>query len=490
MENYRKQKRILVTGATGYIGGRLFPRLVDIGYTVRCMAREPAHIRRGDHPVEIVKGDVLDPDSVRQALDGIDVAYYLIHSMGSSGHFESADAEAARIFGGAAKAAGVQHIIYLGGLADESTPLSAHLHSRHEVGRILRESGVPTSEFRASIIIGSGSLSFEMIRALVERLPFMITPRWVETLAQPIAIQDILAFLIAAADTTPDHSAVYEIGGSDRVSYRDLMMAYAEERGLKRRMIAVPVLSPRLSSLWLGLVTPLYARVGRKLVDSLKHPTVCQNDKALTAFTIKPKGYREAIRDALRNEDSDYLETRWTDAVSSAGAPRTWAGIRLGNRVLDTRRIQVPLPPEQVFKPIQKIGGSNGWYYANFLWKLRGAIDLAVGGPGMKRGRRDPEKLFAGDVLDCWRVEDIQPPHRLLLRAEMKLPGRAWLEYRVDGDNTTTTITQTASFDPLGLSGILYWYSIYPLHELIFAGMLKALAKKAVNGSIKRTHED
>jgi len=473
---------ILVTGATGYIGGRLFPRLTALGYLVRCMAREPSHVRRQNTGVEVVKADIRNPDEVQAALHGVHTAYYLIHSMGSAGNFEHADAEAAAIFGAAAKAEGVKHIIYLGGLGDEQTELSPHLKSRHEVGRILQSFDVPVTEFRASIIIGSGSLSFEMIRALVERLPFMITPRWVDTKAQPIAIQDVLNYLLQAAGQPTTQSRIFEIGGNDQVSYRDLMMAYAEARGLKRTLISVPVLSPRLSSLWLGLVTPLYARVGRKLVDSLKYPTICHHTEALTEFTIQPMGYRDAIREALRNEDQVCAETRWSDSLSAVGTPRTWAGLRFGNRLVDTRRVNIPLPPERAFVPIQRIGGDNGWYYANTLWQLRGAIDLLFGGPGMRRGRRDPVDLKVGDTLDCWRVEAIDAPGRLRLKAEMKLPGRAWLEFMVEGDSKGSTITQTASFDPLGLPGILYWYSVYPLHELIFSGMLKSIARSVIAG--------
>lgn len=472
--------RILVTGATGYIGGRLYPRLLDAGYTVRCMAREPSHLAHVQNRVEVVKGNVLDPDSVRNALRDVHTAYYLIHSMGSTGSFEKEDAQAARLFGTAAREAGVQHIIYLGGLGDESSKLSAHLHSRHEVGEILRSSGVRVTEFRASIIIGSGSLSFEMIRALVERLPFMITPKWVSVEAQPIGIQDVLAYLVQSAARVPERSPVYEIGGADQVAYRELMMAYAEARGLRRRLIAVPALTPRLSSLWLGLVTPLYARVGRKLVDSLKYPTICKDTSALRDFDIRPIGYRQAIHDAIGNEDAAFAETRWSDAISSSGAHKTWAGLRFGNRLVDTRQIEIDVPPEKAFVPIEAIGGKNGWYYANFLWQLRGALDLLVGGPGMRRGRRDPDHLRVGDTLDCWRVEAVESPRRLLLSAEMKLPGRAWLEFVVKPAGSGSMITQTASFDPVGLPGILYWYSIYILHEFVFAGMIRAIGKRAM----------
>lgn len=481
------RQTILVTGATGYIGGRLYPRLANMNVSVRCMARDPSHVRQTAAPVEVVKADMASEDQLKAALHGVHTAYYLIHSMGSTGDFAREDAEAAERFGRLAREAGVQHIIYLGGLGNEDDHLSAHLHSRHEVGTILRASGVPVTEFRASIIIGSGSLSFEMIRALVERLPFMITPKWVDTMAQPISIQDVLTYLLMAAERSPSSSRIYEIGGTDQVSYRDLMFAYATQRGLKRRMLSVPILTPRLSSLWLGLVTPLYARVGRKLVDSMKHPTICRDTSALREFPFTPMGYRAAIETALRNEDQLCAETRWADAVSSIGIPQTWAGARFGNRLVDTRRLSVPVSPEQAFAPICRIGGKTGWYYANALWSLRGGIDRIFGGPGMRRGRRDPHQVYAGEPLDCWRVEAIDTPHRLLLRAEMKLPGRAWLEFRVEGDAKGSTIIQTASFDPLGLPGILYWYSVYPLHEIIFAGMLREIGRAAMKDLVRHT---
>lgn len=480
MPSASSSRHILVTGATGYIGGRLFPILNAAGYRVRCMAREPSHVRCDHAAIDVVRGDVLDRASLDRALNDIDTAFYLVHSMGSTGSFEEEDARAATQFGEAARAAGVRHIIYLGGLADPSHELSAHLRSRLEVGALLRAAGVPVTEFQASIIIGSGSLSFEMIRALVERLPFMITPRWVATLAQPIAIRDVLDYLVKAVDQPPPRSVVYQIGGADQVSYRDLMIAYAEARGLRRHLVAVPVLSPRLSSLWLGLVTPLYARVGRKLVDSLRHPTICRDQSAVAAFDVRPLGYRAAIQEALRNEDRAFAETRWSDALSSSGAVKTPAGLRYGNRLIDRRQCMVPCPPDQAFRPIRRIGGERGWYYANALWTIRGGLDRLVGGPGMRRGRRDPEHLHDGDIVDCWRVETIEEPHRLRLRAEMKLPGRAWLEFTVTPAPQGSTITQTAMFDPVGLPGILYWYSIYPLHEVIFAGMLRAIARRAM----------
>lgn len=455
---------VLLTGATGYVGGRLLRALEERAVPVRCLARRPAHVQRTT--AEVVGGDVLDPASLAQAMTGVRTAYYLVHSMGSAGDFERQDRQAAENFGQAARAAGVERIIYLGGLGEDRAGLSPHLRSRHEVGERLRASGVPVTELRASIIIGAGSLSFEMIRALVERLPVMITPRWVNVPAQPIAIEDVVAYLVAAPAAAP---GIYEIGGPDVVSYGDLMREYARQRGLRRVMIPVPVLTPYLSSLWLGLVTPVFARIGRKLIDSIRHPTVVRDEAARRVFAIEPVGVREAIARALRNEDT---RTHWSDA---AGAPRSWGGVRFGNRLVDCRSAEVPVLPAEAFAPIQRIGGTTGWYYANGLWRLRGWLDLLVGGVGMRRGRRDPERLRVGDVVDCWRVEAIESSRRLRLVAEMKLPGRAWLEFLVEPVGAGARITQTAVFDPVGLSGLLYWYAVWPLHELVFRGMLRGI---------------
>ncbi|MCX6923458.1 MAG: SDR family oxidoreductase [Verrucomicrobia bacterium] len=474
-------KRILVTGATGYIGGRLLPLLTADGWRVRCLARQPENLLPRVPPgVEVERGDLLEADSLRSALTGVEAAYYLVHSMGATGNFEQQDRQAARNFGAAARGAGIKRIIYLGGLAEEGQQLSAHLRSRHEVGKTLRESGVPVVEFRASIIIGSGSLSFEMIRALVERLPVMVMPRWVRVTAQPIAIDDVLAYLRGAlAVETGNRSLTIEIGGPDRVSYGDLMREYACQRGLRRLMIPVPLLTPRLSSLWLGLVTPLYARVGRKLVDSLRHPTIVCDNSGQRLFSIRPIGVREAIARALRNEDSGFAQTRWSDAWSAAGASRQWGGTRFGSRLVDSRSVRVGASTSQVFATVESLGGAAGWPYANWLWTLRGWLDLLVGGVGMRRGRRDPNHLTVGDTVDCWRVELIKPGQRLRLAAEMKLPGRAWLDFEIEPDGDGARLRQTALFDPVGLWGLAYWYGVWPLHQIVFAGMLRAIATAA-----------
>ena len=471
---------ILLTGASGYVGGRLLKTLEAEEYPVRCLARRPEFLRgRVARGTEVVAGDVLDADSLNIAMDGVHAAYYLVHSMGAAHGFEATDRLAAERFGAAARSRGVQRIIYLGGLGDASVGLSPHLRSRHEVGGILRQSGVSVIEFRASIIIGSGSLSFEMIRALVERLPIMITPRWVAVRAQPIAVGDVLQYLRAALDVPIQGNPVFEIGGPDQLSYGELMREYARQRGLRRLMIPVPVLTPRLSSLWLGLVTPLYARIGRKLIDSICHATVVQDDSASRAFAVRPVGVQEAIAAALRHEDRQYAETRWSDALSSSGLTRQWGGVRFGNRLIDSRTARVAAPPSAAFLPIRRIGGTTGWYYANLLWRMRGWLDVLSGGVGMRRGRRDADELQTGDPVDCWRVEIYEPGHLLRLAAEMKMPGRAWLEFEVTGDDGGSLIRQTAVFDPVGFAGLIYWYAVYPLHQLVFAGTLRAIAHAA-----------
>jgi len=470
---------VLLTGATGYVGGRLLHVLERGGVPVRCVVRDPGRLAsRVAESTEVVAGDALDAASLVPALRGVDTAYYLIHSMGVPGDFERLDRRAAENFASAAGRAGVRRIIYLGGLGS-GAELSSHLRSRQEVGRILRSSGVPTVELRASIVIGSGSLSFEMVRALVEKLPVMVTPKWVDQPAQPIAIEDLVAYLDEARTLPIDSGVVYEIGGADRVSYRDIMLEYARQRGLRRRMLRVPVLTPRLSSLWLGLVTPVYARVGRKLLDGVRNPTVVEDDRARRDFRVRPRGISEAIARALENEDRRCAETRWSDAVSSGRAGPPDEAALASSRIVDTRARSVPVAPELAFAPIRRIGGDVGWYWGDPLWRLRGFIDLLIGGVGMRRGRRDPESLAAGEPLDFWRVEAFEPPTLLRLRAEMKLPGRAWLQFEVSPDGDGSRIRQTAIFDPAGFGGRLYWYALLPIHRPIFDRMLARIAAAA-----------
>ncbi len=474
------ERLLLVTGASGYVGGRLLRALVQRGERVRCLARRPDDLRaRVPDGVEVVGGDVLDAASLAAALAGVDAAYYLVHGMGARRDFQADDRRGARHFAAAARAAGVRRVVYLGGLGT-ATNLSPHLASRQEVGRILRGSGVETLELRASIILGSGSLSFEMLRALVERLPVLITPRWVRQLTQPIAIEDVISYLAAAPDAPLAGSEIVEIGGPDRVTYRDLMREHAAQRGLRRLIIGVPVLTPWLSSLWLGLVTPVYARVGRKLIDSLRNETVVTSARADALFPdVRPRGVREALARARANEDREFAETRWTDARSSVGPMRRWGGTASGSRLVDSRALAVGVPAAASFAAIARIGGDVGWYYANWLWRLRGLLDLLAGGAGMRRGRRDPGALFPGDPLDFWRVEAVERDRLLRLRAEMKVPGRAWLQFEVVGAGDGSVIRQTAIFEPRGLAGLLYWYALYPLHGLIFAGMLRGIARAA-----------
>jgi uncharacterized protein YbjT (DUF2867 family) len=431
---------------------------------------------------EVMAGDATDPADLARACAGVDVAYWLVHSMESGVDFERADRLAAERFAAAARDAGVRRIVYLGGLGADDDRLSAHLRSRHEVGAILRAAGLDVVEFRASIIVGAGSFSFDLVRTLVERLPVMICPAWLATPTQPIAIGDVVAYLAAALDLPPGGARIFEIGGPDKVSYGAIMREYARQRGLVRLMIPVPVLTPRLSSLWLKLVTPRYSKVGRKLIDGLKNPTVVTNDSALREFAIRPRNLATAVRDAMQSEDREFAGLRWADVADAEDLPQRYGGTPQGTRLVDHRHAVVAVAPERAFAAIERIGGRNGWYACNWLWSLRGWMDRAIGGPGMSRGRRDPDRLRVGEPLDCWRVEACEPPRRLRLAAEMKLPGRGWLEFEVVPRDGDVTIHQTAVFDPRGLGGLAYWYAIWPLHELIFRRMLAGIVRRAVRG--------
>lgn len=474
--------RVLIAGASGYVGGRLLAALEQRALPLRVLARRPS-VFTGivADTTEVVRGDCLEPDSLEAALEGIETAYYLVHSLGAGSQFETLDRRAAQNFAAAARRRGVRRIIYLGGLGRHDQTLSPHLQSRQETGALLRESGALVIELRASIVIGSGSLSFDMVRALAERLPVMICPKWLKVECQPIAIEDVVAYLVESLSLSIEDSATFEIGGRDRVAYLDVLKEYSSQRGLRRYYISVPVLSPRLSSLWLGLVTPLYARVGRHLVESLEHATVVTDDSARRAFSIDPRGLAEAMKRAMTLEDAEVAATRWSDALSaSALRPDPPAAVRAGVRIVDSRARIVAAPVAEVFAPIRRIGGASGWYYATWLWKIRGALDVLVGGVGMRRGRRDAEHLRPGDVLDWWRVEAVEPNRLLRLSAEMKVPGRAWLQFEVTPlDNGRSKLRQTAIFDPSGVWGRAYWYALLPLHLLIFDGMLAAIAKRA-----------
>jgi uncharacterized protein YbjT (DUF2867 family) len=409
-----------------------------------------------------VQGDCLNPASLGPALAGVHTAYYLVHSMGATKDFAVLDREAAREFGRAAREAGVRRIIYLGGLGEPSDELSAHLKSRQETVDILSQSGVPVVEFRASVVIGSGSLSFEMVRALVERLPVLICPKWVAVATQPIGIEDLIAYLVAALDLPEDRAGIFPIGGPDVVSYGDIMREYARQRGLRR---------------W------------------FKNPTIVSDDSALRAFPIRPRSLHEAIARAASLEDGEQAAARWSDALSSGGVrPAGWGGARLGTRIVDSRAVTVEAPPAAAFTPVRRIGGAQGWYCGNALWQLRGFLDLLVGGIGMRRGGRDPEVPHPGDALDFWRVEAYEPDRLLRLAAEMKIPGRAWLQFEVTPQaGGGSEIRQTAIFDPAGLAGLFYWYALYPLHAVIFRGMLAGIAAMASSGGARTprniTHE-
>lgn len=442
---------ILLTGATGYIGGLLLPRLVDAGHRVRCLVRRPAALADKAHGcAEVIGGDVLDREVLQRALDGVDTAYYLVHALHTKGSYAAEDREAAERFGAAARAAGVGRIVYLGGLGSGEN-LSEHLASRQEVGQILRRSGVPTVELRASIVIGAGSTSFEMVRALVERLPVMVIPRWVRTPAQPIAVDDVLSYLVSALRIPLEASRVFEIGGADRVSYLGIMREYARQRGLRRLFLPVPVLTPGLSSLWLKLVTPLFARVGRRLIEGVRNPTEAHDEHARRLFGITPLGLTEAVARAM--PESSLVKVERREAV-------------------------LPLSPAAAFAPVENIGGRRGWYFADWLWWLRGLLDRLVGGPGLRRRQR-AEVLQPGALVDFWRVEEYAPNRFLRLRAEMKLPGEARLAFEARPEEDRTRLVQIATFDPLGILGRLYWFLLLPVHRLIFWGMLRAIARKA-----------
>ena len=482
----------LVTGATGYIGGRLVPELLAAGHRVRCLARSPERLR--DHPwagrVDVVRGDVTDAASVADALAGVDVAYYLVHALGSGRDFQDADRRAARVFADCAREAGVRRIVYLGGLTPAGVPerdLSPHLRSRAEVGRILLESGVPTTVLRAAVVLGSGSASFEMLRYLTERLPVMITPSWVHTRIQPVAVRDVLRALVGSAGMPSEVNRTFDIGGPDVLTYRDMMVRYAAVAGLpRRRILPVPVLTPGLSSHWVGLVTPVPAAIARPLTESLRHEVVCREHDIVRYVPDPPGhpiGFDDAVRLALRRVRDAQVTTRWSSA-SVPGAPSDplptdpdWAG---GSLYTDCRERTVDASPEALWQVIEGIGGDNGWDSFPLAWAIRGRLDRLVGGVGLRRGRRDAARLRVGDSLDFWRVEEIEPGRLLRLRAEMRLPGLAWLEMYAGTDEAgRTRYRQRALFHPRGLLGQVYWWSVSPFHALVFGGMARNIALAA-----------
>jgi len=475
---------VLVTGATGYIGGRLVPRLLEAGQRVRCLVRDPARLqgRPWQSAVEIVTGDVLQPESLTEAMQGVSAAYYLVHSLAGGADFHQRDLDAATHFGAAARVAGVGRILYLGGLAGAASGLSEHLRSRQQTGDALRAAGVPVTEFRAGVIVGSGGLSFEMIRYLTERVPVMICPRWVSVRTQPVGIREVLEYLAEALRVPESSGRILEIGGAEVVSYGEMMSIYAEVRGLRRWMISVPVLTPRLSSYWVNLVTPIPAAIARPLIEGLRNESVVHDGAARDLFpAIRPVGYRTTVERALARLEASRVETAWSDALSTSqgDVPPVTLTTHEG-MVVEHRQRVVSAPPAELYRVFAGLGGRRGWLYMNWAWELRGFLDRLLGGVGVRRGRRDPDELRVGDALDFWRVEAVEPGRLLRLRAEMKVPGKAWLQFSATRrDDGQTLLTQTAFFAPKGLAGWLYWYGLYPLHGLIFSGLIDQIARRA-----------
>ena len=501
--------RVLVTGATGYIGGRLVPELLAAGHEVRCGARSPE--RLGDRPwrddVEVVPLDVTDPDVTRRAVEGVDVVYHLVHAMDGKADFAARDRQAAANVRDACAEAGVQRIVYLGGLGDPDDDLSEHLRSRHEVGQVLAAGTVPVTELRAAIIIGSGSASFEMLRNLTDVLPAMVTPRWVDTRCQPIAVRDVLAYLVAVLDHDETAGRIIEIGGSDVMTYREMMATYAEVAGLRPRLIVpVPVLTPRLSSLWVGLVTPLPAGLARPLIDSLVNEVVVSEERAAPQLLERePLSFVEAVRLALQRIQDLEVVTTWAGArwradrtgprpvgQRPAAAQRSggvqplpedphpedpaWSG---GTVLSDERSVTSAVAPEALWAAVCRLGGEQGWHTPRLLWSVRGLLDELVGGIGVRRGRRHPHRLAVGDPVDFWRVERLEEGRLLRLRAEMRLPGEAWLDLRVEPHPRGSRLVQRARFHPRGVVGRAYWYALAPFHRLIFPRMARGIVRAA-----------
>ncbi|SOC52405.1 Uncharacterized conserved protein YbjT, contains NAD(P)-binding and DUF2867 domains [Blastococcus aggregatus] len=483
----------LVTGATGYIGGRLVPELLAAGHRVRVMTRNPDRIR--DHPwagqVEVARADATDAAQVAAACAGVDVVYYLIHALGAGPEFEETDRRTARVMADAARTAGVGRLVYLGALRPQDEELSPHLRSRTEVADILLASGVPTAVLRAAMVLGSGSASFEMLRYLTERLPVMVTPRWVHSRIQPIAVRDVLRYLVGSAGLPAEVNRCFDVGGPDVMNYAEMMQRYAEVAALpRRRILPVPLFSPSLSSHWVGLITPVPAGIARPLVESLRNTVVCGEHDIAEHVPDPPEGllgFDEAVELAVQRVRDSAVATRWASA-SVPGAPSDplptdpdWAG---GSLYVDDRTRSTSADPAAVWRVVEGIGGERGWYSFPLAWRVRGLLDRAVGGVGLRRGRRDPDRLYAGDALDFWRVEELERGRLLRLRAEMRVPGLAWLEFHVehdsaDGGQGTTTLRQRATFAPHGLAGHAYWWTVAAFHGIVFGGMIKGIAGAA-----------
>ncbi|TVT49651.1 SDR family oxidoreductase [Amycolatopsis rhizosphaerae] len=483
--------RCVVFGATGYLGGRLVPELLRAGHEVRAVARDPGKLAETawHDRVEVVRGDVGDAPSVAAALDGREVVYYLVHSLHRK-DFVRLDRQGAQTVAGQAARAGVGRIVYLGGITPEGEPLSAHLASRAEVGRILLGSGVPTVVLNAAIILGSGSASFEMLRYLTERLPAMVTPRWVHNRIQPIAVRDVLHYLVRAAELPPEVNRAFDIGGPEVLTYLEMMRRYAVVAGLPRRLVVpVPVLTPWLSAQWVNLVTPVPRSIAVPLIESLIHEVVC-HDRDIVAWIPDPEGgltpYDRAVELALARTRAAGVPTRWSDA-STPGAPSDplptdpgWSG---GSVYQDVRELRTRADAGTLWSVIEAVGGEHGWYSFPLAWAVRGWIDRLAGGVGLRRGRRDPRRLHVGEALDWWRVERIERPHLLRLRAEMRMPGRAWLELSANSDTGGGSVyRQRAIFLPHGLAGHLYWKALVPWHRVIFGGMARNITGAAEHG--------
>lgn len=472
---------VFLTGATGYVGGRLAPRLLDAGYRVRCFSRDRRKVEArawaGRPGVEIVEGDVDDTDGLAAAMRGCGAAYYLVHSMIAAGSdYAERDRQLAESFARAAAAAGIERIVYLGGLGETGEGLSEHLASRRAVEVALAAGAVPVTAFRAAMIIGSGSASFEILRYLTERLPVMITPSWVTTASQPIAIRDVLYYLIECLAVPATAGRTLDIGGPDVLRYDELIQLMAKALGLSRRLILpVPVLTPRLSSCWIHLVTPLSHHIARPLAEGLRNRVVVRDDAARRLMPHEPIGVAQALALALGRIEAHAVETMWSDAGAVPGDP-DWAG---GKCYVDERVVEIAAPPWAVYKAVCRVGGGHGWYAADWLWRVRGAMDRLVGGPGLRRGRRHPETVGYGDALDFWRVRHVEPDRRLELRAEMKLPGEALLSFELTPVEGGTRLVQTARFLPRGLLGLLYWWAVVPLHGIVFSGMLRGIERAA-----------
>jgi len=477
------EKLILVTGATGYVGGRLVPKLLEAGYRVRCLVRDPSRLqgRIWFNKVEVVTGDALILDELTNAMLDISVAYYLIHGRQGGKLNAERDLQVARNFAQATEDAGIDHIIYLGELVDPTANLSPYLRARHETGSVLRYGKVPVTEFRAGMIVGSGSALFEMIRYLTEREPLLVCPAWFFSQAQPIAIRDVLSYLVDALKTSDSTGRVIEIGGPTRLTYADMLLGYAKERHLKRWLIPTPFSAPLLSAYWVHMVTPIHWRIVAPLIEGLRSKLIVRDDTAKKIFPqIKPIDFQSAVHYALSRIQRDNVETSWSDAlVTAVGDFKPYQFSVEEGMFLERRQILLDLQPEAVFRAYTGIGGERGWLYMDWAWAFRGWIDKLIGGVGLRRGRRHPDEIRTGESLDFWRVEAVEKNRLMRLRAEMLVPGKAWLEFESTPQDNKTLFTVTAYFDSHGLSGFLYWYAMWPFHTFLFDGLTRRLASRA-----------